>query len=176
MVTGVYMGSEGIINRKELAIPRCAVQVIDIDAWLISASDAIVPLAEIPDSAAFIQAGSLRGREVQTEGDTMMGVVEDVILDSQGQGLGFSLSKVYAKGPLEAKKAIDREAVTDLGGEEKTMTAILAQAESLSIPSVKRNPSHKNQTPPVRNLRRCLLILISLFCNCFLVLIIEHCK
>jgi hypothetical protein len=65
-----------------------------------------------------------------------VGVVEDVIFDSQAQVLGFSLGKVYAKGPLEAKKAIVREAVTDLGSEEKPMTAILAQAESLSIPSV----------------------------------------
>jgi len=136
LVTGVYVGSEGIINRKELAIPRSAVQVIGVDAWLVSASDAVVPLAEIPESSSFVPVSSLRGREVQTEGGTMLGVVEDVILDSQAQVLGFSLGKVYAKGPLEAKKAIVREAVTDLGGEEKPMTAILAQAESLSIPSI----------------------------------------
>lgn len=136
LVTGVYVGSEGIINRKELAIPRSAVQVFGIDVWLVSGSDAVVPLTDIPDSASFTLASSLRGLEVQTEGGTMLGVVEDVILDAQAQVLGFSLGKVYAKGPLSEKKAIVREAIIDLGGEEKPMTAILAQAESLSIPSV----------------------------------------
>ena len=77
----------------------------------------------------------LRGREIQTEGGTKLGVVEDVILDSEARVLGFTLGKVYAQGPLAEKKAIVRDAITDLGSKDKAMTAILAQAESLTIPS-----------------------------------------
>ncbi|MBN1452918.1 MAG: PRC-barrel domain-containing protein [Anaerolineales bacterium] len=134
-VAGVYLGTEGLINRKVLAIPRSAVQVYGIDVWLVSGPEVVMALEDIPDSATFTLAGDLRGREVQTEGGTKLAVVEDVLLDSETRVLGFSLGKIYAEGPLDERKAIVREAIADLGGKEKPMTTILAQAESLTIPS-----------------------------------------
>ncbi|HSL44415.1 MAG TPA: PRC-barrel domain-containing protein [Anaerolineales bacterium] len=133
-VTAVFLGKEGIINRKVLAIARSAVQVYGIDAWLVSGSDKVMTLENIPDSATFTLANDLRGREVQTEGGTKLGTIEDVVLDSEMRVLGFALGKVYAQGPLAERKAIAREAITDLGNKDKPMTAILGQAESLSIP------------------------------------------
>ncbi len=134
-VAGVFLGSEGIINRTALAIPRSAVQVYGIDVWLVSGPEVVMPLGDIPDSVAFTLVSDLRGREVQTEGGTKLAVVEDVLLDSETRVLGFTLGKVYAQGPLDERKAIAREAITDLGSKDKPMTAILAQAESLTIPS-----------------------------------------
>ena len=135
-VAGVFLGMEGLINRKALAIPRSSVQVYGIDVWLVSGSDIVMALDEIPDSATFTLAGDLRGREVQTEGGTKLAVVEDVLLDSEARVLGFALGKVYAEGPLAERMAIAREAITDLGNEEKPMTAILSQAESLPVSSL----------------------------------------
>lgn len=132
---GVYLGTEGLIKRKVLAIPRSAVQVYGIDVWLVSGSDTVMMLEEIPDSATFTLASDLRGREVQTEGGTKLAVLEDVLLDSEARVLGFTLGKVYAEGPLADRKAVAREAITELGGDDKPMTAILAQAETLAIPS-----------------------------------------
>lgn len=134
-VTAVFLGKEGIISRKVLAIARSAVQVYGIDAWLVSGSDKVVTLEKIPESTAFVLISDLRGREVQTEGGTKLGTVEDAVLDSEMRVLGFTLGKVYAQGPLADRKTIAREAITDLGNKDKPMTAILAQAESLSIPS-----------------------------------------
>jgi len=134
-VAGVFLGTEGLIKRKTLAIPRSAVQVYGIDVWLVSGPDVVMALEDIPDSATFTLVSDLRGREVQTEGGTKLAIVEDVLLDSETRVLGFSLGKVYAEGPLDERKAIIREAITDLGSEDKPMTAILAQAESLTIPS-----------------------------------------
>ena len=92
-------------------------------------------LEEIPDSATFILASDLRGREIQTEGGTKLAEVEDVILNNETQVLGFTLGKVYADGPLNERKEIAREAIIDLGNKDKPMTVVLDQAESLTIPS-----------------------------------------
>ena len=135
-VTGVFLGTEGLIKRKVQAIPRSAVQVYGIDVWLVSGSDTDMMLEEIPDSATFTLVSELRGREVQTEGGTKLAVVEDVLLDNETRVLGFTLGKVYAEGPLAERRAIVRDAIIDLGSEDKPMTAILAQAESQIIPSV----------------------------------------
>lgn len=135
-VAGIFLGTEGLIKRKTLALPRSAVQVYGIDVWLVAGSDTVIMLEEIPDFATFTLVSELRGREVQTEGGTKLAVVEDVVLDNESRVLGFLLGKVYAEGPLAERKTIVRDAISDLGSEDKPMTAILAQAESQIIPSV----------------------------------------
>lgn len=135
-IAAIHLGTEGIINRKTLIIPHAAVQVFGADVWLVSGPDVVTTLEETPDSTAFTLINNLRGREIQTEGGTKLGVVEDVILDGEARVLGFALGKVYAQGPLAEKKAIVREAITDFGSKDKPMIAILAQAETLVIPTV----------------------------------------
>jgi uncharacterized protein YrrD len=134
-VAGAFLGTEGFINRKAQAIPRSDVQVYGEDVWLVTGPDKVKALADIPDNDSFILASDLHGRDVQTEGGTKLGVIEDVILDGEARVLGFTLGKVYAQGPLAEKKYVVREAVSDLGDKDKPMTVILAQAESLTIPS-----------------------------------------
>ncbi|GAP20423.1 PRC-barrel domain-containing protein [Leptolinea tardivitalis] len=135
-VAGVFTGTEGLINRKALAVSRSDVNVMGIDAWLVSGSDVIHPLEEIPESSLFIPVSDLHGREIQTEGGTKLCVVDDVLIDNDGHVLGFALGKVFAQGPLAERKAIARDAITDLGSREKPMTANLSQAESLSIQTI----------------------------------------
>jgi sporulation protein YlmC with PRC-barrel domain len=87
-VAGIYLGSEGILKRKALALPRNAVQVFGIDFWLVSGSETVMMLEEILDSVTFTLASDLRGREIQTEGGTKLAVLEDVLLDSEARVLG----------------------------------------------------------------------------------------
>jgi uncharacterized protein YrrD len=134
LVAGVFLGTQGWINRKVHALARDAVQVLGMDVWLVSGSDKVLELEDLPGSDTFILASDLHGREVQTEGGTKLGVVEDVLLDGEARVLGFSLAKVYAEGPLAERMAIAREAISGLGGKERPMTANLAQAEALEIP------------------------------------------
>ena len=134
-VAGVFLGKEGLINRKTLMIARSAIQVCGIDTWLVSGSDVVGKAEDIPDSGTFILVGDLRGRELQTEGGTKIGVIDHVILDGEARVLGFGLGKVYSQGPLAERKAIARESILNLGTETEPMTINLAQAESLSLTS-----------------------------------------
>lgn len=134
-LAAVFLGKEGLINRKTLMIARTAVQVYGIDVWLVSGSDIVVGPEGIPESGTFTLIGDLRGREIQTEGGTKIGVIDHVIFDNEAHVLGFGLGKVYAQGPLAERKMLAREAVLDLGDAKKPMTVNLAQAESLNLRS-----------------------------------------
>ena len=134
-VAAVFLGKEGLINRKTLMIPRSAVQVCGIDAWLVSGSDIITGPEGVPESGTFTLIGDLRGRDLQTEGGTKIAVIDHVILDSEARVLGFGLGRVYAEGPLAERKVLSREAIMDLGDGQKPMTVNLGQAESLTLPS-----------------------------------------
>jgi uncharacterized protein YrrD len=134
-VAAVFLGKEGLINRKTLMIPRSAVQVYGIDAWLVSGSETVVGPEGIPESETFALVGDLRGRELQTEGGTKIGVIDHVILDNEARVLGFGLGRVYSQGPLAERKAIARDAIISLGTAKEPMTINLAQAESLALPS-----------------------------------------
>jgi sporulation protein YlmC with PRC-barrel domain len=134
-VSAVFLGKEGLINRKTLLIARSAVQVYGVDAWLVSGSDTVIGPEALPDSGTFTLIGDLRGRELQTEGGTKIGVIDHVILDNEARVLGFGLGKVYSQGPLAERKAIARDAILNLGTANEPMTINLAQAETLALPT-----------------------------------------
>ena len=134
-VAAIFLGKEGLINRRMLIIPRSAVQVYGIDVWLVSGSDIVVGPEGIPESGTFTLIGDLRGRELQTEGGTKIAGIDHVILDSEARVLGFGLGKVYAEGPLAERKWLAREAIMDVGDDKRPMTVNLGQAESLTLPS-----------------------------------------
>jgi sporulation protein YlmC with PRC-barrel domain len=134
-IAAVFLGKEGIINRKTLLITRNNVQVYGIDVWLVSGPDKVMGPESIPGSEAFTLIGDLRGREIQTEGGTKIAVIDHVILDNEARVLGFGLGKVYSQGPLAERKMLAREAIIGLGDEKKPMTVNLPQAESMAFPS-----------------------------------------
>ncbi len=134
-VTAVFLGKEGLINQKARMIERSAVQVYGTDVWLVSGSDKVMKQDDVRESASFILVGDLRGREIQTDGGSKLGIVDDVILDDEARVLGFALGKVYVQGPLAERKTIAREAVTHLGSKKEPMTIVLAQAEAMALPT-----------------------------------------
>jgi sporulation protein YlmC with PRC-barrel domain len=134
-VAAIFLGKEGLINRKTLMIPRSAVQIYGIDVLLVSGSDTVSGPEAIPESDTFTLVGDLRGRELQTEGGTKVGVIDHVILDHESRVLGFGLGKVYAQGPLAERKMIARDAILNVGNMQEPMTINLAQAESNAISS-----------------------------------------
>ena len=134
-VAAIHLGKEGLIKRKALMLARSAVQVFGVDVWLVTGPDTISGVDAIPDADTFVQVGDLRGREIQTEGGTKVGVVDDVILDAQAKVLGFVLGKIYVQGPLADRKTISREAVLKLGSKDAPMTVELNQAENLAVPT-----------------------------------------
>jgi sporulation protein YlmC with PRC-barrel domain len=133
-VAAVFLGREGLIKRKTLLLPRAAIHIFGADVWLVTGSDKMVGPEEVPDADTFVLVGDLRGREVETEGGTKIGVVDDVVLDAEARVLGFVLGKVHVQGPLAERKTIAREAVTNLGSKDAPMQVLLAQAEALTVP------------------------------------------
>jgi sporulation protein YlmC with PRC-barrel domain len=131
----VYLGSEGLIKRKEMAIPRSEVQVMGIDAWLVTNSEAVVAPEDIPSFVTLMPLNSLRGREIDTEGGTKIGSVEDIIFDDAGEVVGFVLGKIHVQGTLAERKTIARSAISTIGGTTSAMTTDLGKAEATPVPA-----------------------------------------
>jgi uncharacterized protein YrrD len=133
-MVAVYVGKSGILNRKMLLIEFPEVQLLGIDAWFISGSDVVLARDEVEDADAYVLAGDLRGRPIETSGGTKIGSIGDVIVDEKANVLGFTLDKLQVQGPLAESKAIARAAITALGDEYTPMVASLEQAETLRLP------------------------------------------
>ena len=133
-VVGVFLGSEGLFNRKSLAVAQDAIQLMGIDAWLVRDSLVAVLPENIPNSSTFLLVGDLRGREIVSEGGTQIGAVEDVLFDESGAVVGFALGKIQVKGTLADRKTIARIAISTIGGKTAAMTANMAQAEAVPVP------------------------------------------
>lgn len=129
-ITGIYLGSEGLIKRKHFLITRADVVVFGIDAILVRASNVIAEETELPETVAWVRLSKLSKREVDTPGGTKVASIGDIILGEQGNITGFALSRVYVEGPIEKNGTIPRTAVIDTGGEDGVMTIDLTRAEN----------------------------------------------
>ena len=129
-ITGIYLGSEGLIKRKHFLITRAEVVVFGIDAILVRASDVIIEENDLPETVAWVRLSKLNKREVDTPGGTKVASIGDIILGEQGDITGFALSRVYVEGPIEKNGTIPRTAVIDTGGEDGVMTIDLTRAEN----------------------------------------------
>ncbi|MBN1922001.1 MAG: PRC-barrel domain-containing protein [Anaerolineae bacterium] len=133
-VAAVLAGNEGgLFSREALLIARSDVQVYGVDAWLIAGANTVVRQENVVDADAFVVLSDLLGREIQTEGGTKIGTVDDVLLDVEARVLGFALHQVYVQGPLAERKAIARSAILNVGSKDTPMLTVLAQAEAALI-------------------------------------------
>lgn len=134
-IVAIYLGSEGLINKKHFAMDRANVQVLGVDAWLVTTSEVSIPAETLPDADRLILYSDVRGREIVTEGGTKIGAVDDVLFDEDGDIVGFALGRIEVKGPLADRKMIARSAISTIGGKESAMTANMAQAEATPVPA-----------------------------------------
>lgn len=129
-ITGIYLGSEGLIKRKHFLITRADVVVFGIDAILVRTSGVVAEESSLPESVAWIRLSKLNKREIDTPGGTKVATIGDIILGEQGNITGFALSRVYVEGPIEKNGTIPRGAVIDTGDEDGVMTIDLTKAEN----------------------------------------------
>ncbi|MBK8903411.1 MAG: hypothetical protein IPM53_19670 [Anaerolineaceae bacterium] len=129
-ITGIYLGSEGLIKRKHFLITRSDVVVFGIDAILVRTSEVIAEENSLPESVAWVRLSKLSKREVDTPGGTKVATIGDIILGEQGNITGFALSRVFVEGPIEKNGTIPRSAVIDTGDEDGVMTIDLTRAEN----------------------------------------------
>ncbi|MBE2199669.1 MAG: PRC-barrel domain-containing protein [Anaerolinea sp.] len=142
-MTGIYVGSEGLLKRKHLLIPREQVAVFGIDAILVKKSDVIVNTDEFNEAEKWLRLDKLRGREVDTPGGTKVGSIGDVILNTEGYITGFTLGKVFVEGPIATKAMIPREGLIDTGSVDGAMTIDLPKVEALYQQSEKSGSSEE---------------------------------
>lgn len=129
-ITGVFLGREGgLFSKKGQAVARESVQLMGIDAWLVNGDYQVIDPAGTPDLQEQLLVGDLRGREIHTEGGTKIGVVDDVLIDRDGDVRAFLLGKVFVVGPIAERKAIARSAISTVGGKTAAMTAAMSKAE-----------------------------------------------
>lgn len=133
-LTGVFIGAEGLINRKNMAVGRDSIQLLGIDAWLVRDPHVVLEPEALPDWSSYMLVSTLRGREIMTEGGTHIGSVDDVIFDRSGQIVGFALGRIKVQGTLAERKAIARVAISTVGGKDSAMTANMALAETTLMP------------------------------------------
>jgi len=132
-VAAVFLGREGMINRKSLVIDRAAIQLFGLDAWLVNGSDTVNQMDDKSGLKELVFMDDLRGREIETDGGSKIGTIGDVVLDEQARVLGFTLGKNYIKGALAEKKGILRAAFVDLGDKERPAILDLPKAEASNL-------------------------------------------
>lgn len=135
-ITGLYVGSEGIFNRRARLIARDQVAVFGIDSVLVVDSNVIVDDKEYPPSQEWLRREDLQGRVMYTAGGTKVASVGDLLLDDDSKVVAFSLSRVHVEGPISNNRIVSRAAILDPGGFEGNMIVDLAEVEQSSIGAI----------------------------------------
>ncbi len=145
ILTGIFLGREGLINRKARAIPRAHITVLGVDAVLVSGPDVVIEDVDTPEMGFWLRRDDLQGRGIDTAGGTKVGTVGDVMLDEEAQVTGFALAKVFVEGPVAEKRMIVREAVIETGGKSGIITVDLTKAEQLEADSPAQTEDTKEE-------------------------------
>jgi len=157
IVAGIYLGSEGLLNRRVRFMGRGDVMVWGIDAVLAKHSDAVIGSGVVADRDGWVRRDRLQGQQVATADGTRMGTIDDVILDDTTRIIGFRLARVFVKGPIAARRTVAREAVIDFGAESNGMIVDLTRAahqDPTSIQELALLPRHMRAPGRPRRARR----------------------
>lgn len=130
-MTGIYVGSEGLLRRKALLIQREDVVLYGIDAILVKNADVVTDDRALPAAKEWVRLDKLNGREVDTPGGTRLGLIGDIMLDAEGNVIGFTLAKTFVEGPIAQNGTVPRQVVTTTGSKDQNMTIDLPQLEQL---------------------------------------------
>lgn len=136
MLNGIFLGQEGLFNRKSNLIARENIAVLGLDAVLTSDSDIVTDSNVFPEVESWLRREDIQGREIETAGGTKVGTVGDVLFDEEAKIIGFALSRVNVEGPIAENKMVLKEAVTNAGGVDGVVIVDLAKAEKPSTQDV----------------------------------------
>jgi len=131
ILTGIFLGREGLINRKARAIRRDHITILGVDAVLVSGPDVVTDNVDTPEVELWLRRDELQGRGIDTAGGTKVGTVGDVMFDAEANVVGFALAKVFVEGPVAEKRMVAKQAVIETGGKSGIITVDLTKAEQL---------------------------------------------
>ena len=136
VVSGIFLGSEGLFSRKITAIMREDITIFGIDSVLVTGSDVVTDSTENSILEISLRREEVQGRGVDTPGGTKVGNIGDVLLDENAKIVGYWLSKVRVAGPIADHRQVMNDAVIDTGDKDGTMTIDLGKAERPSSSSL----------------------------------------
>lgn len=132
-IAGIYLGSEGLINRRARLIPRDKVATFGEDVILVIDSNVVSDDRDYDYSQDWLRRDSLAGRIMYTSGGTKVASLGDLMIDDEAQIAALSLARVYVEGPIADNRLVTREAVLDTGGPDGSMTIDLSLVEMTSL-------------------------------------------
>jgi uncharacterized protein YrrD len=133
-VVGIYLGTEGLFSRQSFLVQSEDIVTIGEDVVLVKHEEVIEEVESLSETeSAWLRRDELQGRRVDTPGGTKVGKVGDVMINRNGDVLGFSLSHVYVAGPIAENHAIAMHTVQDVGDEDGIMTIDLKRAEQQEL-------------------------------------------
>lgn len=153
LLNGIFLGHEGLFNRKARVIVREHIALFGYDAILVNDSAVETDNNATPEVELWMRRESVQGRDIETPGGTKVGTVGDILFDEKARIVGFSLARVFVAGPVADKQVILREAVTEAGGKDGIMTVDLAKAEKADekldvLPEIARDIPDEDLTTP----------------------------
>ena len=128
-LNGIFLGHEGLFNRKARVIARENIAVFGYDAVLVTDSDVETDSNDTPEVELWIRRENFQGRGIETPGGTKVGTVGDILFNEKAKVVGFSLARVFVTGPVADKRVVMKDAVADAGGKEGIVTVDLTKAE-----------------------------------------------
>lgn len=128
-VTGIFLGSQGLLKRKAELIRREDVVLFGVDAVLVKSFVSVTDDRAAPEAKTWLLREKLLDREADTPGGIKLGKIGDVLLDDAGRIKALWLSKVTVEGPLAETRELDRSVVLDTGAEDGRLTVDLAALE-----------------------------------------------
>lgn len=132
-VSALYLGSEGLFNRKINVIPRTAITLFGRDAILVSQADAVTDNQQNEEINEWVRRDQLQGRPITSGGGTKVGTVRDVLLNDDGMVVGFTLGMIYIDSPITQARVVRRNTVLDIGSTSSPMRIDLAKAEQQAL-------------------------------------------
>lgn len=113
--------SKGSLLKREPGIeviPGDEVQVWGRDVILVKRPEVIVKKDTLPGHESWLTVSNqIKGHDVVGTDGTRIGQINDVIIDGAGQLIGYSLARVFIRGPVAQSKRIAAKATRALGGD-----------------------------------------------------------
>lgn len=105
-----------LLNREMEAIPADRVEVWGQHAILVKQPDVTVKEDELGGRAGWLSTSDeIRGFEVVAEDGTRIGTLADVVVNTEGQIMGYEMANVAIEGRVATAKWIDVKATRSLG-------------------------------------------------------------
>jgi len=115
-IAAAITSTGGLLSRETEAVPADRVEVWGQDAILAKEPDVLVNAEELDDRDRWLSVSDeIRGYEVIAEDGTRIGKVGDVMMDGQGQIMGYEMADVAIEGRVAVANWIDVKATRSLG-------------------------------------------------------------